>query len=102
MGVKSEEGSICGVVTGPFVERTIGVDFENGTRDAAVSCGVWQLFSMVESGGSDDGTAELWEKLFSFSNSTFDYTSEEDDVFEASRFEREKPEEERIAKRKLQ
>ena len=59
-------------------------------------------FLMVELGGSDDGTAELWEKLFSFSNSTFDYTSEEDDVFEASRFEREKSEEEHIAKRKLQ
>ena len=29
-------------------------------------------FSTVESGGSDDGTAELWQKLFSFSQSTFD------------------------------
>ena len=53
-------------------------------------------------GGSDDGTVELWEKLFSYSSSTFDYLNEEDDVFKASRFEREKSEEERIAKRKLQ
>ena len=57
---------------------------------------------MVESGGSDDGTAELREKLFSYSNSTFDYSSDEDNVFEATRFKREKSEEERIAKRKLQ
>ena len=55
-------------------------------------------FSTVELGGSDDGTAELWQNLFSYSQSTFDYMSDEDDVFEASRFEREK--EERTAKRK--
>ena len=55
-------------------------------------------FSTVESGGRDDGIAELWQNLFSFSKSTFDYMSDEDDVFEASRFEREK--EDRTAKRK--
>ena len=52
-------------------------------------------FSMADSCGSDDGTVELWEKLFSYSSSTFDYLNEEDDVFEDSRFEREKSEEER-------
>ena len=30
-------------------------------------------FSMVNSGGSDDGTVELLKELFSYSNSTFDY-----------------------------
>ena len=44
-------------------------------------------FSIVDSGGSDDGAVELWEKLFSYSNSTFDYLSVEDNVFEASCFE---------------
>ena len=58
-------------------------------------------FSTTESGGSDDGTAELWEKVFSYSNSTFDYLSEEDDVFEDSRFEREKTEEKRTERRQL-
>ena len=51
--------------------------------------------------GSNEGTVELWEKLFSYSNRTSDYLSEEDDDFEDSRFEREKSEEERIAKRQL-
>ena len=41
-------------------------------------------FSTVESGGSDDGNAELWQNLFFYSQSTFDYMSDEDDVFEAS------------------
>ena len=59
-------------------------------------------FSTVFSGDSDDGTMKLWEKLFSYWNSTFDYLSEENDVFEASRFERGKSEEEHIAKYQLQ
>ena len=47
--------------------------------------------STVDSGGNDNGTVELWKGLFSFSKSTCDYlSSEEDDVFVASCFEREK------------
>ena len=41
------------------------------------------------------------EETVFYSNSTFDYMSDEDDNFKAFRFEREKSEEERIAKRKL-
>ena len=52
-------------------------------------------FSTEVSGGNDDGTVELWEKLFSYLNSKFDYLSDEDDVFEDIRFEREKSEVER-------
>ena len=49
-------------------------------------------FLTVDSGGSNDGTVELCEKLFSYSNSAFDYLNEEDSVFEAVHFEREKTE----------
>ena len=43
-------------------------------------------FSTVELVGSDDGTVQLWEKLFSYSISTFVYLSDEDNVFEVSYF----------------
>ena len=52
-------------------------------------------FSTVESDGSGDERVELWKDLFRYSNSMFDYFSEEDDLFEAFRFEREKTDEER-------
>ena len=56
MGAKGTKGSVFEVVTGPFVEHTVGVDSENGTCDAAVSCSVCgDCFSTVES----DGTLQL-------------------------------------------
>ena len=40
MGTKGMKGRIFGVITGPFIECSIGINVEDGICDAAVSCGV--------------------------------------------------------------